>query len=96
MGKVSYGDLVLLLNTREEGSLVGDLECKDAVLVRRGESGAEDRAVGGRGGRRQRNAVERREHGEFQLESVVGRNRERHVMRLVVLANFDRVFLKAC
>ena len=65
MREVPYRDLILLFNGRQEGPLVIDLECEDAVLVRRCESRAEDRAVGGSRRHGQGKTVEWREHGKL-------------------------------
>ena len=42
VGHVAHADGVLLLDVRQEGALVVDLEVEDAVLVRQRESGGED------------------------------------------------------
>lgn len=78
MRKVPDGDLSLLVDGGQEGALVVDAEVEDAVLVGELEVGGEDGGVGvGRRGREklQRETVERRQHGEFQLDDV-GRGRD--------------------
>lgn len=59
MCEVAHRDLALLFNACEEGPFVVDFEREDAVLVGRGEDGAEDRAVGRARCRGERDAVER-------------------------------------
>lgn len=49
MREMADGDLHLLLDARQEGPLVVDLEGEDAVLIRQLEGRAEGRAVGGVG-----------------------------------------------
>lgn len=73
MRKVSDGDLLLLLDARKEGPFVVDLEDKDAVLVREAKRGGESRAVGGVSRWGEGEALEGREHAEFELEGVGGR-----------------------
>lgn len=72
MRKVAHGDCVLFVDVRNEGALVVDTECEDAVLVGYLEGGGESGAVVGRGRRKQRKTVIRVEHGEFELEGVGG------------------------
>lgn len=70
MRHVSHTDRVLLIEVSQEGTLVIDFEVEDAVLVGQSKSGAVD---GGRisgSNELQVQAVEGREHGEFELEVV--------------------------
>ena len=76
---VADRDRVLLLDVGEERPLVVHLEVEDAVLVGELERRDKDGSVG-RGLRdvvRQRQAVERRQHGELELQLVVGGDGER-------------------
>lgn len=68
MSKVSYCDSILLLDVGEEWSFVVDLEIKDTVLVGELEGRGVDCGCCCCGGRHQVEAVERREHGEFELD----------------------------
>ena len=70
MGHVAYADGVLLIDIREEGSLVVDAEVEDAMLVGRDERRAVDRGISGSVDRLEIEAVEGGEHGEFELEGV--------------------------
>lgn len=69
--KVAHGDLVLLLDVGEERPLVVDAEGEDAVLVRRHELSAEHGAGLRAAGGLKSQAVEGREHEEFQLELIL-------------------------
>lgn len=100
MRKVADRDLALLVERRQKGALVVDAEVEDAVLVGQAEVGREDRRVGvrwRRGQRRQGEAVEGREHGEFELDGVVGRGEEGLEVVLGVFGDLDlerlRLFL---
>lgn len=74
MGHVSDRHSVLLLDVGEEGALVIDLEVEDAVLIGKFERDGVSRGFGGGVGlvEGQRQAVEGGEHGELELEDVVG------------------------
>ena len=75
--KVSYRHLSLLLDVRQEGTLVVDFEGEDPVLVWQFEGCAEDGAIGCCADGVEWKAVEGREHAEFKLEAVCGGNDER-------------------
>lgn len=92
MGKVAHRHLTLLVEGGEEGALVVDAEVEDAVLVGQAEVGGEDGRVGVRGRRRerrQREAVEGRQHREFELQLVAGRGQEGLEVVLGVLGDLD-------
>lgn len=72
MCKVAHGNCVLLVDVRNEGTLVVDTERKDAVLVRYLKGGGESGGVWRNRRRKQRKAVVRIEHSEFELEGVGG------------------------
>ena len=94
MRKVSNRNLPLFLNGRKEGAFVVHFEGEDAVLVRGCESCAKCCAIKvGRGGDK-RDAVEGRQHREFELEGIIGGDAEGCVSYPVVLRNFDFEFLE--
>lgn len=68
MSHVADGDGDLLLDVGEEWSLVVDEEVEDTVLVRQGEGGGV--GVRFRSRRGEVEAMERREHGDLELEVV--------------------------
>ena len=72
VGEVADGDLPLLVDVGDEGAAVVDAEVEDAVLVGGLEGDAEDGGVGGCGDGRQVEAVEGRQHAEFQLDLIAG------------------------
>ncbi len=74
MCEMSYRDSMLLVHVGEERSFVIDAESEDSVLVWKRKGGAENGAVGSLGDRGESEPVERREHREFELQSV-GRGR---------------------
>ena len=75
VGHVADRHRLLVLEVRQEGPLVVDLEVEDAVLVGQGEGRRVRRRLlaGLLGRRRQRQPVEGREHAEFELQGVRGR-----------------------
>lgn len=92
VGEVAHRHLALLVEGGEEGALVVDAEVEDAVLVGQAEVGGEDGRVGVRGRRRerrQREAVEGRQHREFELQLVAGRGQEGLEVVLGVLGDLD-------
>lgn len=72
MCKVAHRNCVLLVDVRNEGTLVVDTERKDAVLVGYLERSGESSTVWRNGRWEQRKAVVRVEHSEFELEGVGG------------------------
>jgi len=78
-------NFVLLFDIGEEGTLVVDAEGKDSMLI--GDS--EARAVHSAGFRSESwlecEAVKRREHGEFELQSILGGNIEGNVFVINIL-----------
>lgn len=74
VGHVADRDCVLLLDVGQEGTFVVDLEVEDAVLVGDLEGDGVCRFFGGGVGgvKGERETVEGGEHGEFELELVVG------------------------
>ena len=72
MRKVSDCDLPLLLNVGKEGTVVLDVEVEDTVLIRGLEGGAKDGRVCGLREGGEIDAVEGRQHAEFELDSVAG------------------------
>lgn len=74
MREMPHGHCSFLLDVGEEGALVVDFEGEDAVLVGESEGSGEGGCIGGGGGSGgQGEAVKGREHGDFELEGVVGR-----------------------
>lgn len=71
--EVAVGNLKLLLDGGQEGTLVVDAEGEDSVLIGSHELSAEHSAGIGALDRFQVQAVEGREHGELELERVVSR-----------------------
>ena len=59
VSEMANSNSTLLKDVAEEGTLVVDEEVEDAVLIRQGESGGEDGAVGSARGGLQCQAVER-------------------------------------
>jgi hypothetical protein len=93
MSEVADGDLVLLLNSGEEGTLVVDAEGEDAVLIGGHKLSAEHSAGLGAVGGLQVKAVEGREHGELELKLVVARNLEGNPLVVDVLRDLNGVDL---
>ena len=89
MRKVSYSHLSLLLNVRQEGTLVVDFEGEDPVLVWQFEGCAEDGTVGCCADGVEWKAVEGREHAEFKLEAVCGGDDEGRVVAIGVFGEFN-------
>lgn len=89
MRKVAHGHLVLLLNVGEERPLVVDPEREDAVLVRRHELSAVHSAGLRAAGGLESQTVERREHGEFQLQLVLAGDLEGHPLVVGVLGHLN-------
>lgn len=83
------GNFVLLLDVGEEGTLVVDTEGEDSMLVRNGEACAVHSAGFRSEGRLESEAVERREHGEFELQSILAGNLEGNVSVVNVLGDLD-------
>lgn len=73
MCNVAHANGVLLLDVGQKGALVVDLEVEDAVLVRQREGGAINGGRVAHGKRLKVQTVEWRQHGEFKLEGIVGR-----------------------
>ena len=86
---MSHCDLPLLINVSQEGPLVVDAEVEDAVLVGRGEGGLVDCRVLRCADRVERDAVEGREHAEFELEGVGGGDGEGDVVVEGVFGELD-------
>lgn len=91
---MSYGYLALHVDAGEERPLVVDAKGKNAMLVRRSESSAEEGAVGGGGDGREVEAVEWGEHGELKLEGVAGQDGERDAVGVSIFGKFDGEGLK--
>lgn len=89
MSEVADGHLVLFLDVGEEGALVVDPEGEDTVLVRDGKLRAVDGAVLGAGGGLQLQAVEGGEHGELELQGIVGGHLEGDVPVVTVLGDLN-------
>lgn len=94
MRKMSHCHLAFDVDVGKERPLVVDAEGKDAMLVRRAEGGAEKGAVGGGGDGGEVEAVEWGEHGELELEGVVGQDGERDAVGVCVFGEFDCEGLK--
>ena len=94
MGEVAVSHLVLLLDVGEEGTLVVDAEGEDTVLIGGHELGAEHSAGIGTAGGLEVQAVERREHGELELESIAGGNFEGNPLVVDILRNLNAVDLQ--
>lgn len=90
------GDLTLLIQACQKWAAVVDSEVEDTMLVGSAEGYTEDGAVGGLRQRGQVETVERREHREFELESIVLSWKERHKVVVLVLGNFDLESLERC
>lgn len=90
---VAHGHLVLLLDVGEEGSLVVDTEGEDAVLIRRDELGAEYSARFSATSWLESQTVERREHGELQLQFIPGGDLVGHPLVVDILGDFNVVDL---
>ena len=96
MRKVAHRDLALLVDVGEERAAVVDAEVEDAVLVGRAEGDAEDGRVCGLRDGGQVQALEGREHAEFELD-VVGRGRgEGREVVVCVFGDFDLEVLGWC
>jgi hypothetical protein len=93
VSKVADSDLVLLLDVGEERTLVVDAEREDTVLIGGHKLGAEHGARFGSAGRLEGQAVERREHGELELELVFAGNLEGNPLVEDVLGDFNIVDL---
>ncbi len=76
MGVVADGDFVFLFNVGEEGTLIIYAEGEDSVLVGDCELCAKDGTVSCCLDGLEVETVERGQHGEFELELVVGRDLE--------------------
>lgn len=91
---MANGNFVLLLDVGEEGTLVVDTEGKDSMLVGDGEACA----VHSAGFRSERwlesEAVEGREHGEFELQSILTGDLEGNVSVVNVLGDLDAKYLR--
>lgn len=72
MGKVSHGNLLLLLNVGEERSAVVDTEVEDTVLIGGLKGHTEDGGVLGLGQRGEIQAMEGRKHRKFELNCIRG------------------------
>lgn len=93
---MTHCDFPLFLDIRQPGTLVVDFEREDAVLIGGGEGCGVDGCVaglgegGGRGEERgEIQAVEGREHAEFELQGVVGREAEGNVVGSGVFGEGD-------
>ena len=71
MRNVTHADRVLLVDVGQERALVVDAEVENAVLVRQDKGSPVDSSVGGRVDGFQVEAVEGRQHREFELQSVL-------------------------
>lgn len=80
MGKMPYGNRILLKNIAEEWSLVIDQEIEDTMLVWELKRHRVRSAVLRGDGGFQVQPLERREHAEFELQLIVLRNGERDVL----------------
>lgn len=89
MCEVADRHLCLFIDVRPEWPLVIDAESEDAVLVRQAEGCAEKSAVGSCRGGLEVQTVKRREHGELELEGVVGGNRQRLQVIVIVRRHFN-------
>lgn len=89
MSKVPDRNLSLLIHICEERTAVVDAEVKDAVLVGSTERYAKNGRIRGLGDRREIEAVEGREHAEFELEGIVLSGDEGREMIVFVLGDFD-------
>lgn len=85
--KVTHGNLVLLLNVGEERTLVVHTEREDTVLIGNSELGAVHSTGLSTDGRLEGQAVEGREHGEFQLQLILSRDLEGHPLVIGVFGN---------
>lgn len=86
---MSNGNLSLLIDVREERPLVVDAEVEDAMLIGEFETRAVNGGVLGGLDRDEGEAVERREHCEFELQSVVLWGGEGDPMRVGVFGEGD-------
>jgi hypothetical protein len=87
--KVANGNLSLLVDVREEGAAVVDAEVEDAVLIGGFEGDAKDGGVGGLADGREVEALEGREHAEFELDVVAGGGDEGLEVVVGVFGDFD-------
>lgn len=69
---VAHSDGSLLVNVGQKGTLVGEAEVKDAVLVGQLERGAKDSGFGAARDGGKVDAVVGREHGDLELDLVAG------------------------
>jgi hypothetical protein len=96
VGKVADGDLSLFVNVCEERAAVVDAEIEDAVLIRSLERDAKDGRVCGLGNGSEVQALEGREHAEFELDVVVRGGDKGLEVVIGVLGDFDLEVLVGC
>ena len=82
-------DFVLLFDGGEEWAFVVHAEREDAMLIGNGKAYTVDGAVFCATDRLEIEAMERRKHGEFKLESIAGRNLKGNVFTIGVFGDFD-------
>jgi hypothetical protein len=87
-------DLPLFLNVREEGTVVLDMEIEDTMLIGGLEGGAEDGRVCGLREGSEVDAVEGRQHAEFELNGVAGGGDEGGQVGVGVFGDLDCECLK--
>lgn len=94
MSHVSYAYGSLLLDVSEERSLVVDEEVEDSVLIGQDEAGAKGSSIVGCACRGEIEAVEGREHREFELQSIALGNGKGNPLVPDVLGQGDVVSLE--
>lgn len=85
MGNMSDGNLMLLFNVCEERAFVVYPERKNSVLVRECKSSAVYGAIFRLSRGFKIKPVERRKHGELELNSVTGRSIIRNIFLRIIL-----------
>lgn len=93
VGEVADGDLVLLLDSGEERSLIVNTEREDTVLIGSHKLSTEDGAGISAADGLQGQTVEGREHSELELELVIAGNLEWHPLVVDILRDLDVVDL---
>ena len=93
--KVPHSNLSLLINGGDEGAAVVDAEVEDSVLVGCSKPNTKDSRIRGLRNRREIEALEGREHAEFELDVVLFGGLEGNKAVVFVFGDFDLEVLYA-